>query len=252
MESDFDVHRHKPGVDLAFLLPFKRPASISKKLETILPPGNHSVAGINISGLLYNQPVSAKQRFGLKGNYRNIMEQFLSTFLRTTNAKVILVPHVNRDGIAESDLTACRSLVNRLRETDPDQAERLTIIDPPMNPSELKWVVASMNWFCGARMPATIDALSLGIPTAGIAHNSEFKGIFESCQEHRGLIDLRNSRERDTVDALMASWYNRKRDIHENENRLHQVLSEANSQMDTISQAITFAASEQCKLDLLK
>lgn len=251
MESDFDVHRHKLGVDLAFLLPFKRPASIYKKLETVLPPGNHSVAGINISGLLYNQPVSAKQRFGLKGNYRNIMEQFLSTFLRTTNAQVILVPHVNRDGIAESDLTACRSLANRLRETDPDKSERLIIIDAPMDPSELKWVIASLDWFCGARMHAAIAALSTGIPTAGMAYSSKFKGVFESCQAHRGLIDLRKSAERDTVESLMASWHNRNRYIHENENHLDQLLSKANLQMDTISQALTSIEPGQCKSGLV-
>ena len=89
--------------DLAFILEPVLPKKLS-----ITPNIPHSkdnpLLGINISGLLYNGGYSGDNMFSLSCDYKEAMHILINTFLRKTNTRILLVPHVFADaGNAESD-----------------------------------------------------------------------------------------------------------------------------------------------------
>ena len=68
---EFDPGRHRVGVDVAFGLPPRRPkGSLGTTIEGWLAGDRTApVVGLNVSGLLFNDP-GARAQFGLAGDYR--------------------------------------------------------------------------------------------------------------------------------------------------------------------------------------
>lgn len=92
----FDPSRHRCGVDMAFLLPAHRPATLPMKIWRWFTEREQRqpVVGFNVSGLIHNDAAKAASRFGLRTDYRQAVGTFLATLLEQTRARVVLVPHV--------------------------------------------------------------------------------------------------------------------------------------------------------------
>jgi polysaccharide pyruvyl transferase WcaK-like protein len=148
----FDPKRHRQGVDLAFGLRPRQPTVMEPALQHALErPGLRPLVGLNISGLLTNQSEAASQRFSLVSDYRELIINLVVQLLQTTDAHILLVPHVHAPtGHYESDLDACLALTRQLPQACRAEAnERLTIVQSPYDASELKWIISQTDWFCG-------------------------------------------------------------------------------------------------------
>ncbi len=149
--------------DVAFSLPYHPK---EKQLDTV---------GINVSGLLWNGGYSGKNQFNLTLNYKRVITDLIKEF-RQRNKKVHLVAHVIADHIAiEDDYRVCQEIKLQF------QNDSNVIVAPKFNsPTEAKSYISGLEFFTGARMHATIGALSSGVVTVPLAYSRKFAGVFDS------------------------------------------------------------------------
>lgn len=192
--DDFDAQKHRLGVDLAFGLP-----AITAKNK------QYSV-GLNVSGLLWNNPESAVKQFGLKCDYQEVLIGFCKALLESGVRNFLLVPHVRPSGGSECDLVAARALKAALPAYFSD---RVSIETEANSPEALKGVIAQTEWFAGSRMHATIAALSSGIPACNLAYSMKARGVFDSCSQAEQVVDLRSHTTKEMIESLLKSYVNR-------------------------------------------
>lgn len=229
----FDESRHFSGVDVAFLLPnFPPKNSLSNTLQNWLTERNKTVAGINISGLIYNQPDKAYSQYGFKADYQQAVYQFIKKLLNESDANIVLIPHVLvNENHYESDMAACKKVLSLFQDSDK---RRIEIISDHYNQCEIKWVISQLDWFCGTRMHATIAGLSTGVATAAIAYSLKTRGVFKTCGQELQVIDPRELETQAVVDGLWQCWLQRDKVKFDLQQKLPQVLATAKQQMDTI------------------
>ncbi len=196
----FDPQRHRAGVDVAFALEAHRPqAALGEPITTWLSPQRPAeTVGLNVSGLIWNDPVAMRSRYGFKADYRELIVEFIRHLLRSSEVNIVLVPHVLvQAGHFESDTAAAEAVRAVLRaDADPEIARaaetRVATLTPAFDePGKMKWVIGKCDWFCGTRMHATIAGLSSGVPTAGIAYSLKTQGVFETCGMGAAVVDPR-------------------------------------------------------------
>ncbi len=199
----FNPARHVCGVDVAFALPVTEPAA-ERRDPFLAWKGrqNGRIAGLNVSGLLFNEADEARKQFGLGTDFRSVCLSFAERLLGETEASLVLVPHVlDRPGSRESDEDAVRSVYAELAQRHGD---RLFVPQMSSCASEAKWFIAQCDWFSGARMHATIGALSSGVPALALAYSAKMQGVFESCGQGGSVIDLRSENaEKSVVEQML-------------------------------------------------
>ena len=226
--ADFDEQRHRLGVDLAFGLPSQ---------ASILPMKPNTI-GINVSGLLWNRSAEAHSQFGLRCDYRAALLQLTRRILSDDTVRVHLVPHVTPSGGSESDLVASRALKEHLPR---NLQSRISIEEKAQTPAELKGVIEQTVWFTGARMHATIAALSTATPVSNMAYSRKAAGVFDCCGAAANVHDLRKLDTRTLVDRLYRDFENRHQQAVLLKSQLPFVDRRWGYQMDTISAAIKMA-----------
>lgn len=235
--ADFDPSRHRLGVDMAVALPEVEPHLPVAVARMLAADRTSSVAGLNVSGLLSYDPEAAQARFGLADPHDRQIDRVALTALRSDpNMRLLLLAHVNRaPGHPESDLDACQALKARL---PAEFAARVQVLDAPLNAMELKWVLARLDWFAGARMHATIGAFSSGTPTLGLGYSDKTAGVFDQCGIGKHVADLR-SLDLNALEAAVAqSLARRDRMRKELALSLPGLLAQAEMQMDEIARQI--------------
>lgn len=236
---DADPARFRRGVDMAFSLPTRRPTApgIADDVEAFC--ADEPVAGVNVSGLLYNDP-GARAHYGLACDYAAVTRRLVDSLL-ADGARVMLVPHVvGDDDLPESDTGACLELMSRLT---PAQRERVHLLPNDRDATQTKWAIARTAWFAGARMHATIAGLSSGVPTHGVAYSMKFAGVFESCGQRERALDARSLGTEEMLACLIEGW--RTRDADRDQSALADVLVSAERQMDDIVAAVAACATER-------
>lgn len=205
--SSFDRERHRPGVDMAFSLEPKEPvAELPEFLKDHLQTHKRPLVGLNVSGLIYNDPQAA-QHYGLKVDYPSLVRSIVERFLRESDADLVLISHVMpRNNPPESDLVAAQALCKTL---DPKDQERVQVLPPDFDARETKWILSQLDWFAGTRMHACIAALSSGVPTVGLAYSLKFEGVFGTCAQRAASLELRELDNAQVLDALWDSWNGR-------------------------------------------
>jgi polysaccharide pyruvyl transferase WcaK-like protein len=237
MGERFDPARHREGVDLAFGLQPHAPGILEPGVARLLHDrGARPLIGLNVSGLIANRPDEARVRFGLAGDYLALMRALVMELLDTTDANLLLIPHVHApSGHYESDLDACRALLRSLPQRHARAAtERVAVVTAALDACELKWLVARTDWFCGTRMHATIAALSSGVPTAALAYSLKTSGVFASCGMADAVVDLRTHAAEAALEQLLESWRQRAQSAAVLMERLPGVLARAGAQLDEI------------------
>lgn len=160
------------GTDLAIGLPYTKENKLSKSV------------GINISGLLWPDKVEETEtKFSLKCDYREFMIKTVQLFI-DRGYSVYFISHVG------ADYQACCEM----KKIFP----MATLMNPFETPVEAKSFISRVEVFIGARMHATIAALSSGVPVIPIAYSRKFKGLFENCQYDIG-VDLTKQDLNDSV-----------------------------------------------------
>lgn len=208
--DQFNPEIHRCGVDMAFSLA-PRPAAnlLPSDLNAWLEnkTAENPLIGFNISGLIYNDPEGQSKKYGFKADYRTAVINFLKKILAETTARIVLISHVmDQPGHFESDLAACQDVANQLGAT---QGDRILISPASLDQSQVKWLIAQMDWFCGTRMHATIAGLSSCVPTAAVSYSDKTRGVFATCGQEAQVFDPRASDENGLVDFLFQSFSNR-------------------------------------------
>ena len=236
----FDPERHRCRVDVAFGLEVRTPQEhLLTAVQDWLSPRDtdRPIVGLNVSGLIYNDPAAARNQYQLKADYRSVIHELVRRLVTQANARVILIPHVVVPPPAvESDIGACQAVVAALREFSRDQ---LRVAPTFHDPREVKWLISQCDWFCGTRMHSTIAALSTGVPTAAIAYSLKTQGVFETCDQGDRVADPRHLDTADMVDHLWQSWLNRAQAKARLDAALPAVRHQAEQQMDEIVSFIT-------------
>ncbi|AGA91763.1 hypothetical protein Thimo_3077 [Thioflavicoccus mobilis 8321] len=234
----FDPERHRSGVDVAFLLPTQRPVAPSgDRLQEWLKTRNEAepLVGLNISGLLYNDPDGARSRYGFIADYRELCRRLVSR-LAADGARVVLTPHVvSPTGHYESDIEASEHLAASLPAA---VAARVTVAPAFLDPREVKWLIGQYDWFCGTRMHSTIAGLSSGVPTATTSYSDKAQGVFESCGAGDAVVDPRRLGTDQALDGLHSLFHDRRELAGTLHSRLPSVLKAAEERMDAIAACI--------------
>ena len=193
----------RQGVDLAFALPPSGAASIGG----IDVRSEGTVAGLNVSGLLWNGGEERARSLGLEVDYRDLVVILAERILSDGVTSLLLVPHVlATPGNEESDQQAADGLLQALH---PESRQRVAVARPPYTASQAKALIGRCAWFAGSRMHATIGALSMGVPTVGLAYSLKFRGVFESAGVAAASIDLREHPTETVVQRSLDLWDDR-------------------------------------------
>lgn len=230
--ESFDPARHRRGVDVAFRLP-PTPAAdrLDTRLRGWLAEGRATpTMGLNVSGLLYNDPVGDGARFGLRVSYPGMIRALVRRLLDETDANIVLVPHVLGSS-RESDEAAAVDVLARVPQAD---RSRVALAPAYALPGQAKWLIGKLDWFCGTRMHATIAALSSGVPSAAIAYSYKTRGVFASCGLGEEVADARGLGEREVVARLLDSWWRRGQVRETLAAHLPGALHCADEQMDVV------------------
>jgi colanic acid/amylovoran biosynthesis protein len=232
--SEFDTDRHRCGIDVAFGLEAHEPdRAIPEPIASWLAPDRtRPVVGFNVSGLITNNPIASKQRFGLRADYHQAVIRFLHRILRDTDSNVLLVPHVSTmTGHFEHDPDACESTAAELGR---EYRARVQTLPDGYDACETKWIIARTDWFCGTRMHAAIAALACGVPCAAIAYTRKTRGVFETCGQGRHVADPRTTDTDDIVDELWRSFDEREEAEISLQRELPNIRWQVETQMDQI------------------
>ena len=181
--------------DMAFLL---------EPVPPVMQPGGLKIngqqaplVGLNVSGLLYGGGYTRNNMFGLKSDYKGLVQQIIDFFIVQMGARVVLVPHVFGDaGDLESDTAAGAAIC---RELGDQYHGRLQMISEEYDQHEMKYLIGQCDFFIGSRMHACIAALSQGVPAVGLAYSNKFLGVLRTVGAERLVADLR---ECDTAKVL--------------------------------------------------
>ncbi len=235
---DFDPKKHRLGMDVAVALPEKQPTDLpSDILSWVGQDRDFPLAGLNVSGLLCNEALQSRETFGLAGTHDDQITELARAILtKEPKLRLLLVPHVHKpETEAESDLRAARDLVRRL---GPIAEGRVRIIEGQPDAMELKWILARLDWFAGARMHATIGAFSSGVPTLGLGYTDKAQGVFDECGIGSDVADLRKLDARALADRAAASFDARQTARADLANRLDGIRTRASDEMDVMARQI--------------
>lgn len=242
----FDPARHRLGVDVAFALPAHEAQGdrLPPPMREWLATGRdreQPLVGLNISGLIWHDPASARDRYGLHADYREAIIGLLVRLLcDSARPRILLVPHVlTPEGHYESDPHACRLAMQAALDRHPDAVDRIAIVPPDFDACEMKWIISRGDWFCGTRMHSTIAALSSGVPAAAIAYSDKTLGVFETCGQGAHVHDPRMLDTAELVEQVLSSWQARSTARSSLRSHLPSVLEQAQRQIDDVGREIT-------------
>jgi polysaccharide pyruvyl transferase WcaK-like protein len=175
--------------DPAFLMPAVDPAEAGRALE--IDPGS---IGMNFSPLM--------SRFVTRDDMPRWIE-LAAEIVRAVQGKihrrVYLVPHV-----FGSEGNNDHSFMERVRSRLASLGDRIILVPPHLSAAQLKWVIARMSLFAGARMHATIAAWSSGVPTMSFSYSVKSRGLNEDMYGHTGYcLDTESLRPNIVSDRLM-------------------------------------------------
>lgn len=231
--ESFDPSIHKSGVDMAFLLPPKKCLDkIDHNVRYMLEKQKTKKIGINISGLIFNDPEKAKQHYKFHADYNNSIKEIIKKILENDKHNIILIPHVLTDiDHYESDLRACMKIIDEL---DLASSNRISIQKQPLNENEVKWLISEMDWFMGTRMHATIAALSTETPVSTISYSDKATGVFESCNMLESVINPRTLSTQEVIEKILTEM-ERSEELKETLSKsIPEIIKTAKNQMNEI------------------
>jgi polysaccharide pyruvyl transferase WcaK-like protein len=151
------------SVDVAFALPFEdRGARRGRGPVKI---------GVNVSGLLFNEARSGRNRFGLEVNYADLMERFIADLVAKSEVEVHLIAHVTGSA---PDWDDDGPVADQLARAFPAAIRAPNFGDP----SAAKSYISGLDFLVAGRMHACIAAFSAGVPVTPVAYSRKFSGLF--------------------------------------------------------------------------
>lgn len=151
------------SVDVAFALPYEDRSS--QRGGPILR------VGVNVSGLLFNEAESGRNRFGLGFDYAEFMRDFIGALSKRPDVEIHLITHAIHATDAWDD---DGRVADKLARAFPG------VIRVPdfLGPLEAKTYISGLDFLVAARMHACIAAFSSGTPVVPVAYSRKFTGLF--------------------------------------------------------------------------
>lgn len=179
--------------DVAFLLDSRKPAELEMGGLGELRKDISTVVGLNVSGLIYYGGYTGGNEFGLKVDYKTLVDAIVERLLQQDHVRILLVPHVIPQGVyrgyTENDLAACLDVQKRFSDRYPG---RLLVAQGRFDQGEVKYVIGMCDFFVGTRMHSCVAALSQCIPAIGVAYSKKFKGVFATAGAEDLVADMRS------------------------------------------------------------
>lgn len=151
--------------DVAFRLPCTRVAHLAEAKKINI--------GINISGLLWEDQQSGKNRLGLVTDYVAYSCQVVNALIRDPRYKIYLIPHAGMDLKEKgSDYAACYEMKQKY--------DQCVLLPGICDPIAVKSSLAQMDIVIAARMHASIGAFSCGVFTIPFAYSRKFQGYYSA------------------------------------------------------------------------
>lgn len=208
-----DSFRYLDGLGVKRLVQVADPAFVLKPepfdVAALLPSAEKGVVGINVSPLIAKYRTTDESRAELERDVTGFARQ-----LCDQGYGVLFIPHVGPlDGRAwNNDHVYMQGLLERHGNQHPG----MRLAPGHLNAAQLKFLLAQLRFFIGARTHATIGAISSGVPTVSIAYSVKAKGINkEVFGDDRFVLDTPD------VDARQLARYFSLLEAGENEIRAH-------------------------------
>lgn len=198
-------------IDVAFFMPYEK-ENISHDLTNV---------GISISDLLWRGGYTGHNEFGLLDDYQKVIRHIIHFFLKKENVRLHLVGHVvNGERWSENDYALCYDLSKEYNNP------RIICAPYFLGPIEAKNYIASLDFFMGARMHATIAAFSSGVPVVPMAYSRKFNGLFEQTLQYPYMIDMKVDTIETMISKLDESFSNRIKLKEIVTNRINTIVEE--------------------------
>jgi colanic acid/amylovoran biosynthesis protein len=151
------------AVDVAFALPFEDRHGGGPRPKVRV--------GVNVSGLLFNEAVSGRNRFRLGFDYARLMRAFIAELCQRDDVEVVLLTHANDvAGGSDDDDRAADVLAREF-----PAAHRAPSFSSPI---EAKSFISGLDFLVAGRMHACIAAYSAGVAVVPISYSRKFSGLF--------------------------------------------------------------------------
>lgn len=175
--------------DVAFALPYEK---IEKKI------GEKRKIGFNPSGLLWAKNNTFQAEKHLCVDYRKYVKEVMQVWSQDESCEIYLIPHVfSRDTMKSGDdLAACRDIQKEF--------PNVKIADGYNTPMEAKSFISNMDVFIGARMHATIAAISSGVVTIPFSYSRKFEGLYQDL-DYPYIISGKEMSTREAIEKTL-SW----------------------------------------------
>ncbi len=154
--------------DVAFALPYAKDENTKKDGKIHI--------GFNPSGLLWDGQNYLSSGRKLKLDYKEYVQTIIGELSKSETYVVHLIPHVFSpdETSGENDWRACKEIHAKFPNT---------VLAPLFaTPMEAKGYISGMDVFIGARMHATIAALSSGVVTIPFSYSRKFEGLFQGVE----------------------------------------------------------------------
>lgn len=198
--------------DVAFFLPYDQPANDGMKR-----------AGFNPSGLLWEGGYNRSNQFGLTVDYKEYCRSVIR-YLLETGYEVHLILHAYwlKENMPDDYPDNDRLAVEALHQEFPT-----SIVSPYFHtPMEAKSYIANMNIFIGARMHATIAAISANVPVIPFSYSRKFEGLFSSLH-YPYIIEGRNIGTKDAI-TKTCKWIDNINELEISLSGCKQIIKEKN------------------------
>ncbi len=181
------------SIDVAFALPY-----LDRSGER---GGRRIRVGLNVSGLLFNEAESKRNRFGLSIDYAEVMRRFIREMCSRNDVEVHLITHA---------LHAADAWDDDGRIADRLAAEFPEVVRAPdfSGPSEVKSYISSLDFLVAGRMHACIAAVSSGVPVVPVAYSRKFAGLF-GMLDYKWLVPV-SGFDGEAVHAFLLDCFDRR------------------------------------------
>ena len=183
------------AVDVAFALPFDRPARAA---------GGKPRVGINVSGLLFNGGYGGKNDYGLDVDYKALSRTLIEALI-ADGASVELITHVNAPHIPRDDDGA---VAHKLASEYPEVVR----VPDFVSPSDAKSHISGLDFLVAGRMHACIAAFSSGVAVVPVSYSRKFSGLFEGVLGYKHLVPVKGLSTAEAL-AFILDRYRRRDEL---------------------------------------
>ena len=201
-----DDSKHVQIPDMAFML-----ENSQKKFDFVddLRSKNNKLFGITVRNWKFPD-LDNKQN--AMENYINSVKDFMIMEFKKRKCTFIFIPQVT---VSTGDDTIIAKKIKSL--LSEEYKKQFIIKGDDWSPSEIKSLIANMDYFVGTRMHSNIFATSMAVPTTAIAYEKKTNGIMETVGLQNYIVEIN--------DITSKDLYNKVEDMIINEKKIRKQLS---------------------------